>query len=175
MGFLGLNFLIILAHSIRPALILATSCIGFIPIPQKNDNLGAKSSISRPTSIPFLIEYFFNPEQKKIDSFKSELSEIEIDIQEIIDENIGEDGLLDDLVEGEEDIDDEDRVVAFAHIFPGGVTEHTVIQFTREGYDDFGYTVELEPLSGRIVVDTTVRDWDDRDYEIPEEGPELDS
>ena len=50
-----------------------------------------------------LIEYFFNPEQKKIDSFKSELSEIEIDIQEIIDENIGEDGLLDDLVEGEED------------------------------------------------------------------------
>ena len=75
----------------------------------------------------------------------------------------------------EEDLEDEDRVVAFAHIFPGGVTEHTVIQFTREGYDDFGYTVELEPLSGRIIVDTTVRDWDDRDYEIPEEGPELDS
>lgn len=50
-----------------------------------------------------LIEYFFNSEQKKIDLFKSELSEIEIDIQEIIDENIGEDGLLDDLVEGEDD------------------------------------------------------------------------
>jgi hypothetical protein len=75
----------------------------------------------------------------------------------------------------DDDVDEDERTVAFLHIFPGGVTEHAVIQFTREGYDDFGYTVELEPLSGKIIVDTRVRDWDDRDYEIPEQGPELDS
>jgi type II secretory pathway pseudopilin PulG len=75
----------------------------------------------------------------------------------------------------DDDIDEEDRVRAFTHIFPGGMTEHTVVQFVREGYDDFGYTVELEPLSGKITVDTVVRDWDEREYEIPDEGPELDS
>jgi len=75
----------------------------------------------------------------------------------------------------EEDVDEEGPVMAFAHIFPGGTTEHTVVQFSREGYDDFGYTVELEPLSGKIVVDNTVREWDEREYEIPEEGPELSS
>lgn len=75
----------------------------------------------------------------------------------------------------DEDMDEDERAVVFTHIFPGGVTEHTVVQFTREGREDFGYTIELEPLSGKIIMDTRVRDWDDRDYEIPEEGPELDS
>lgn len=75
----------------------------------------------------------------------------------------------------EEDIEEEDRVIAFIHIFPGGMTEHAVVQFIREGYSDFGYTVELEPLSGKISVDREIRDWDEREYDIPEEGPELDS
>jgi hypothetical protein len=75
----------------------------------------------------------------------------------------------------EDEREEEDvRQVAFAHIFPGGVSEHTVIQIVREGREDFGYTIEIEPLSGKITVDSVVRDWDDRDYEIPENGPELD-
>ena len=76
---------------------------------------------------------------------------------------------------GDDEVEEEDRVVALTHIFPGGMTEHTVVQFVREGNAEFGYTVELEPLSGKISVDTEVRDWDEREYDIPEEGPELDS
>ena len=40
------------AHSIRPALSLAISMKWFIPMPQKNDRRGAKSSRARPASSP---------------------------------------------------------------------------------------------------------------------------
>ena len=50
-----------------------------------------------------LIEKYFTAEQEKIDSLQNEISQIEFNIQEIIDENSGEDSLLADAIEGEED------------------------------------------------------------------------
>ena len=50
-----------------------------------------------------LIDQYFSLEQKNIESLQAELSKIEIDIQEIIDENSSEEGLLEDVIEGEND------------------------------------------------------------------------
>lgn len=50
-----------------------------------------------------LINEYFYSFQDKINILQSELSEIEINIQEIIDDNNGEDGLLEEIIEGDED------------------------------------------------------------------------
>ena len=50
-----------------------------------------------------LINQYFASEQKNIELIQIELSKVELNIQELIDENSGEDGLLEDLIEGEED------------------------------------------------------------------------
>jgi type I restriction enzyme M protein len=50
-----------------------------------------------------LIDHYFNDNQKNIESLQIQISEFDIKIQEMIDENSGEDGLLDDVIEGEED------------------------------------------------------------------------
>lgn len=50
-----------------------------------------------------LIDHYFNDDHNKIESLQIQISELEIKIQEMIDENSGEDGLLDDVIEGEED------------------------------------------------------------------------
>jgi type I restriction enzyme M protein len=50
-----------------------------------------------------LIDHYFNDNQKNIESLQIQISEFDIKIQEMIDENSGEDGLLDEVIEGEED------------------------------------------------------------------------
>ena len=50
-----------------------------------------------------LIDKYFTAEQNNIQSLQDKLSLVELNIQEVIDENSGEDGLLDDVIEGEED------------------------------------------------------------------------
>lgn len=50
-----------------------------------------------------LIDQYFTSERKNIELIQTELSEVELNIQELIDENSGEDGLLNDVIEGEED------------------------------------------------------------------------
>ena len=47
----GLKPSMIRAHSSRAARSLATSMKKFMPMPKKNDSLGANSSISRPAAI----------------------------------------------------------------------------------------------------------------------------
>jgi len=50
-----------------------------------------------------LIDQYFIIERNNIECLKTQLSQIELKIQDIIDENSGEDGLLDDVIEGEEE------------------------------------------------------------------------
>ena len=50
-----------------------------------------------------IIDQYFVTEQEKITSLQSELSKNELDIQGMIDENSGEEGLLEDVIEGEHD------------------------------------------------------------------------
>ena len=50
-----------------------------------------------------LIGQYFVSEQNNIEFLQSELVKVEMNIRELIDENNGEDGLLDDVIDGEED------------------------------------------------------------------------
>ena len=50
-----------------------------------------------------LIDHYFNDDHIKIESLQIQISELDIKIQEMINENSGEDGLLEDVIEGEED------------------------------------------------------------------------
>ena len=50
-----------------------------------------------------LIDQYFASENKHIELLRTDLSKFELQIQELIDENSGEDGLLDDVIEGDED------------------------------------------------------------------------
>ena len=50
-----------------------------------------------------LIDQYFTTEHNNIESLQNKLSLVELNIQEVIDENSGEDGLLDDVIEGEDD------------------------------------------------------------------------
>jgi len=50
-----------------------------------------------------LISHYFITDHNNIEFLQTQISEFDFKIQEIIDENSGEDGLLDDVIEGEED------------------------------------------------------------------------
>jgi|694.fasta_scaffold131051_2 type I restriction enzyme M protein len=50
-----------------------------------------------------LISHYFITDHNNIEFLQTQISEFDFKIQEMIDENSGEDGLLDDVIEGEED------------------------------------------------------------------------
>ena len=68
--------------------------------------------------------------------------------------------------------DPEDQVVAYSHVFPNGTAEHTVVRIAGEDDED-GYTIEVEPLSGQVHLDTDLLDPSESFDWVPEEGPEL--
>jgi len=61
----------------------------------------------------------------------------------------------------------------FSYIFPNGMSEHTVIWIVSEDEPKDGYTIEIEPLSGKIQLHRELLDWEDSYDFVPEEGPEL--
>ena len=73
-----------------------------------------------------------------------------------------------------EDIDEEDRKIVYSYIFPNGFSEHTVIRIQDEDDPEDGMTIEVEPLSGRVVVTDELIDPEDSMEWLPKEGPELD-
>ena len=75
--------------------------------------------------------------------------------------------------EAPEAMKDEDKQVVFAYILPSGVAEHAVVQMVYESNPERGFTVEIEPMTGRVHVDAVVRDWDDRFSFVPTRGPDL--
>ena len=69
--------------------------------------------------------------------------------------------------------DPDEAVVVYSYIFPNGFTEHTVVQLVDVDDPDSGYTVEIEPLSGRVHMTAELSRWDERFDFVPEIGPEL--
>lgn len=65
--------------------------------------------------------------------------------------------------------------VVESYVFASGFTEHTVIWLTEEGEPDEGWTIVVEPLSGRVHLHGELVDWEDTIDEIPDEGPSLPS
>ena len=53
------------------------------------------------------------------------------------------------------------------------MSAHTLVQLARVGDDRNGYPIEVEPMSGKVYVDATLRDHRDRFDFVPLEGPDL--
>jgi type II secretory pathway pseudopilin PulG len=71
------------------------------------------------------------------------------------------------------EVDPDDAVVVYSYIFGNGFSEHTIVQLMDEDDATSGYSVEVEPLSGRVTLFGEFIDHEDRFDFIPEEGPEL--
>jgi hypothetical protein len=71
------------------------------------------------------------------------------------------------------EVDPDDAVVVYSYIFGNGFSEHTIVQLMDEDDPTSGYSVEVEPLSGRVTLFGEFIDYEDRFDFIPEEGPEL--
>lgn len=79
-----------------------------------------------------------------------------------------------ELVEpsGEEE-DPEDPLIAYSYIFANGYAEQAIIQIVSEREPDEGYTVEIEPLSGKVHLHGELLFPEDAYDWVPDEGPEL--
>jgi Tfp pilus assembly protein FimT len=79
-------------------------------------------------------------------------------------------------VEASDDPPDEGEphAVAYAFIFPNGFCEPALIRIVDEDNRQDGYTIEVEPLSGRVIIHSEEVELDDVLGWIPDQGPELD-
>ena len=73
-----------------------------------------------------------------------------------------------------EELDADERNVAYSYIFPNGFVEHTVIRIHDEDDPSDGITIEVEPLSGRVLTHDDLIDPEDSMDWIPDEGPDVD-
>jgi len=78
-----------------------------------------------------------------------------------------------ELVEpdGADDEDEQQRVESY--VMSNGFTEHTIIQLVSVADPDDGYTIEVQPLSGEVVLHGELIDWRDAFAHVPDEGPSL--
>lgn len=67
----------------------------------------------------------------------------------------------------------EDKQVVYSYIMPSGVSEHAVIQMVYDTTPNRGFTIEVEPMTGKVHIDSTVREWDRRFSFVPTMGPKL--
>ncbi len=63
--------------------------------------------------------------------------------------------------------------VVYSYIFADGTAEQTLVRIADVDDEDDGYTLEVEPLSGRVTLHDEVLDYEDLLEWLPEEGPEL--
>lgn len=69
--------------------------------------------------------------------------------------------------------DDDKALVVYSYLFADGFSEHTLVQLVSESDPTEGYTIEVEPLSGRVTLHTELIDWRDRMRDLPRQGPGL--
>jgi len=72
------------------------------------------------------------------------------------------------------DLDESETRDLYSYVFSTGFTEHTLIWITEDEDDpEEGYTVEVEPLSGKVHVHGELIDFEDSFEWVPDEGPDL--
>ncbi|MFH1469712.1 MAG: prepilin-type N-terminal cleavage/methylation domain-containing protein [Pseudomonadota bacterium] len=69
--------------------------------------------------------------------------------------------------------DPEENTIVYAHIFPDGQMEPVVIRIVDEDDPDDGWTLIVEPLTGRIHLENTLVEPEDLFEWLPDEGPEM--
>ena len=77
-----------------------------------------------------------------------------------------------DMVRPGDGSDDQPAIV-YSYNFPNGFAEHTMVQLVSAKNPEEGYTVEIEPLSGRVRLHTELVDVRDGYGFVPEDGPDL--
>jgi len=69
--------------------------------------------------------------------------------------------------------DPEDERVVYVHVFPNGQMESAVIRIVDEDDREEGWTIVVEPLTGRIHLENELVEPEDLFDWLPVEGPEL--
>lgn len=82
----------------------------------------------------------------------------------------GEDGMTPSDVPPE---DPEEEHIAYSYVFPDGSAEHTVVRIVGEDDPEDGYTLEVEPLSGKVHLSTELVDPKESMSWVPTEGPQI--
>lgn len=73
----------------------------------------------------------------------------------------------------EEFDEEEEHRLVYSFIFPDGYMEQTLVRLVDEDDEENGLTIEVEPLTGRVLIhEEEVLPEDLREW-LPEEGPEL--
>lgn len=67
----------------------------------------------------------------------------------------------------------EDARVAYSYVFSNGMAEHTVVRFVDADDPEDGYTVEVEPMSGKVSVESELTDIGASMSWLPTEAPEI--
>lgn len=78
-----------------------------------------------------------------------------------------------DIVRPSGSADPDDHVVAYSYLFPSGFAEPTVVQIVEADDPDEGFTVVVEPLSGRVRLLAEVIDQHDAFDDTPSSPPDL--
>jgi prepilin-type N-terminal cleavage/methylation domain-containing protein len=68
---------------------------------------------------------------------------------------------------------DEDQRIVYSYVFANGEAEHTVVRIADSGDAEDGYTVEVEPLSGVVSVDSEIREIGASMAWLPSEAPTI--
>lgn len=63
--------------------------------------------------------------------------------------------------------------VVYSHIFANGFTEQTVIHIVDASDPTQGYTIAVEPLSGKVTLIGDLKAFEDFRGDVPDEAPEL--
>lgn len=77
------------------------------------------------------------------------------------------------LLAGDEIAEEEETTVAYSYIFNDGTAEFTVVRIVDEDDPEEGWTLVVEPLSGRVRLEPDLVDPKDALEWLPEEGPSI--
>jgi prepilin-type N-terminal cleavage/methylation domain-containing protein len=71
--------------------------------------------------------------------------------------------------------DEEDQPqVVYSYVFADGFSEYTVVQLVERDDEEEGFTITIDPLSGKVDFFYEIVDRHDAFENLPEEGPRLD-
>lgn len=66
-----------------------------------------------------------------------------------------------------------EAAIVASHIFPNGFVEYTVIQLVDVDDPESGFTITVDPMSGRVQLVAELLDQEDLWKWLPDEGPDL--
>ena len=69
--------------------------------------------------------------------------------------------------------DPEHQTIVYSYIFPNGTAEHTVVRISEIEDPEDGFTLEVEPLTGRSILHDDPVEVSELMAWLPEEAPEL--